>query len=75
MIYIFCVFHKSKKGVNNLNCHNNPYVENQYVKTHKEEIKSQFVPSTEEEAECDSRNGTHVHYGQSEMSDTHSLAR
>ena len=45
------------------------------LKTHKEEIKSQFVLSTEEEAECDSRNAACVHCGPSEMSDTHSMAR
>ena len=49
VIDLFCVFHKSKKSVNNLDCHYNPYVESQYLKTHKEEIKSRFVLSTEEE--------------------------
>ena len=42
---IFCMFHKSKKSVNNLDCHYNPYVESEYLKTHKEEIKSRFVLS------------------------------
>ena len=69
------MFHKSKKSVNNLNCHYNPYVESEYLKTHKEEIKSQFVLSTEEEAERDSGNAVHVHCRQSEMIDTHSMAR
>ena len=69
-IDIFCVFHKSKKSLNNLDCHYNPYVESQYLKTHKEEIKYQFVLSTEEEAECDSRNAAHVHCGPFETSDT-----
>ena len=54
VIDLFCVFHKSKMSVNNLDCHYNPYVESQYLKTHKEEIKSQFVLATEEEAEHDS---------------------
>ena len=40
VIDIFCVFHKSKKSVNNVDHHYNPYVESQYIKTHKEEIKS-----------------------------------
>ena len=55
VIDLFCVFHKSKKSINNLDCHYNPYVESQYLKSHKEEIKSQFVLSTEEEAEHDYR--------------------
>ena len=55
-IDIFCMFHKNKKNVNNINCHYNPYVGSEYLETHKEEIKSQFVLSTEEEAERDSRN-------------------
>ena len=74
-IDIFCMFHKSKKSINNLDCHYNPYVESEYLKTHKEEIKSRFVLSTEEEAERDSRNATRVHCGPSEMSDTHSMTR
>ena len=55
VIDLFCVFHKSKKSINNLDCHYNPYVESQYLKTHKKEIKSRFVLSTEEEAERDYR--------------------
>ena len=55
VIDLFCVFHKSKKSINNLDCHYNHYVEIQYLKTHKEEIKSQFVLSTEEEEEHDYR--------------------
>ena len=54
-IDLFCVLHKSKKSVNNLDCHYNPYVESQYLKTHIDEIKSWFVLSTEEEEECDNR--------------------
>ena len=69
------MFHKSKKSINNLNCHYNPYVESEYLKTHKEEIKSRFVLSMEEEAEGDSRNAIRVHCGLSEMSDTHSMKR
>ena len=55
VIDLFCVLHKSKKNVNNLDCHYNHYVESQYLKTHKEEIKSWFVLPTEEKAECDYR--------------------
>ena len=73
-IDIFCMFHKSKNSINNLNCHYNPYVESDYLKTHKEKIKSRFALSTEEEAECDSRNAALVHCGPFEMSDTHSMA-
>ena len=55
VIDIFCVYHKSKKSINNLDWHYNFYVEGQYFKTHREEIESQCVLVTEEEAECDYR--------------------
>ena len=74
-IDIFCVFHKNKKSVNNVNCHYNPYVQCEYLETHKEEIKFRFVFLTEEEAERESRNAAHVHCGPSEMIDTLTMAR
>ena len=37
---LFCGIPQSKKSVNNLDCHLHPYVESQYFKPHKEEIKS-----------------------------------
>ena len=43
VIDILCMFHKNKKSVSNINCHYNPYVECEYLETHKEEIKSRFV--------------------------------
>ena len=74
-IDIFCVFHKNKKGVNNVDCHYNPCVEGEYLETHKKEIKSLFVLSTKEETEHDSRNAACVCCGPSEMIDTHTMAR
>ena len=40
--------------IDNMDCHYNPYVKSQYLKTHKEEIGSRFVLSPEEEAEHNS---------------------